>query len=296
MTSSSTNKPLILITGSNGQLGMEFQKLSNAFPQFEYIFTSRSDFDISKSQSVADFLEKTRPQYLINCAAYTAVDKAEEEREAAYEINAKAVEKLAKQSATFNTKFIHFSTDYVFDGKKRSLYHVNDSISPQTVYGASKAEGEKLALNVNPQSLIIRTSWVYSSFGKNFVKTMLRLMNEKNEIGVVNDQYGSPTYALDLAEMVMQLLVDVENKKLEWCPGIYHYSNAGVISWFQFANAIKELSGSNCNVLPIKTAQFPTAAKRPAYSALDCTKLSLNYGVSQKPWRESLELCLRELA
>ena len=288
------NKPVVVVTGSGGQLGSEFQAIAEKYPELTFRYYSRKELDISKEESIKDLFEAVRPAYFINCAAYTAVDAAEDDREQAFKINATAVGLLAKYAATFNSRFIHFSTDYVFDGKKKSLYHVNDTVAPQTVYGASKAEGEKLALDANAESFIIRTSWVYSSFGKNFVKTILRLLSEREEIGVVRDQYGSPTYASDLAQTVMQIILDVENGK-EWRPGLYHYCNAGVISWFQFATVIKEITESNCRVLPISTDQYPTHAKRPAYSALDCTKLNLNYGVRQIPWKESLIECLKVL-
>lgn len=271
---------------------MEFQKLSEQYPQFPFQFYSREELNIQDKISVRNIFEKVRPRYVINCAAYTAVDKAETDKETAFLVNATAVESLARQAAIFNIRLIHFSTDYVFDGNKRSPYQANDMVSPETIYGASKAEGERLAVIANRDAMIIRTSWVYSSYGKNFVKTMLRLMDEKEEIQVVNDQFGCPTYAFDLAETILQIISSVESGANEWRPGIYHYCNSGVITWYQFAVAIKELAGKKCNVLPITSEQFPTVAKRPSYSALDCAKINVNYGVRQKEWRESLKKCL----
>ncbi|RYZ47665.1 MAG: dTDP-4-dehydrorhamnose reductase, partial [Chitinophagaceae bacterium] len=228
--------------------------------------------------------------FVINCAAYTAVDKAESEREEAFQINATAVGALAAACSKQGTGFIHISTDYVFDGSRQTPFKEDDAVNPINVYGESKLAGEQAALQNNPQSIVIRTSWVYSSYGKNFVKTMMRLMSEKQIISVVNDQWGSPTYAADLAKAILHII-----DSGEWKPGIYHFSNEGVISWFDFAKEIGSLIQTNCEVLPTTTANFPTPAKRPAYSAMDKTKIHQQYKIALRPWKESLIECIRKM-
>jgi dTDP-4-dehydrorhamnose reductase len=280
-------KQKILITGSNGQMGQSLKKLSSQFALFDYVFLTRDEMAIDDSAAVNKAFQKYHPQYCINCAAYTAVDKAETEKDLAFQVNATAAKLLALACKEFNTRFIHISTDYVFDGNAAEPYSRDAAVNPQGVYGASKLEGERLALTANPGTLVIRTSWLYSEFGKNFVKTMLRLMSEKESINVVNDQKGSPTYAPDLAEAILQII-----STLQWHPGIYQYSNAGVISWYDFAVAIKEIAGKNCKVNPIPSSQYPTPAKRPSYSAMDTQRIEADYGVTIKSWRKSLELCL----
>ncbi len=283
-------KQKILVTGSNGQLGKELQEIAPSFPFFDFIFLSRTDLPIHDVEKVKNLFKINYPQYLINCAAYTAVDKAETEKELAFQINGEAVGVLAAICKEHYCKFIHISTDYVFDGTASVPYKEDSPTNPQSVYGASKLEGEKQALQLNPDSLIIRTSWVYSEFGKNFVKTMMKLLNEKDEISVVNDQIGSPTYAKDLAEVILQI-ISYQN----WQHGIYNYSNDGVISWFDFAVLIKELSGSSCKINPIPTSAYPTAAKRPAYSVLDNSKIQKTFNSVRKGWKESLTACLDRL-
>lgn len=284
------SKQKILITGSNGQLGKELKRLENSFPQFDFIFLSREDLPIHHFELVRNFFKGYQPQYLINCAAYTAVDRAESERELAFQVNGESVGVLAAVCKEYGTKLIHISTDYVFDGTATIPYKEESLTNPQSVYGASKLEGEKEALRFNPDSIIIRTSWVYSEFGKNFVKTMLKLMSEREELNVVSDQFGSPTYAADLAEAILQII-----SSGQWHPGIYHYSNEGIISWYEFAVAVKELSGNICKVNPIPTSQYPTPAKRPAYSVLDKTKIQSAFSVRIKDWKASLETCLSRL-
>ncbi len=283
-------KQKILVTGSNGQLGKELQEIASSFPFFDFIFLSREDLPIHDVEKVKELFKINRLQYLINCAAYTAVDKTEMEKELAFQINGEAVGILAAICKENYCKFIHISTDYVFDGTASVPYKENSPTNPQSVYGASKLEGEKQALQANPDSLIIRTSWVYSEFGKNFVKTMLRLLSEKEESSVVNDQIGSPTYAKDLAEVILQII-----SSQNWQPGIYNYSNDGIISWFDFAVLIKELSGSSCKINPIPTSAYPTAAKRPAYSVLDKLKIQETFNIGIKEWKESLTQCLGRL-
>ena len=280
----------ILITGANGQLGKEFQKISSFFSQFDFIFLSREDLPIHNFEEVRKVFEDNHPQYLINCAAYTAVDRAEQEKELAFLVNGEAVGVLAAVCKEHNTKFIHISTDYVFDGAASAPYKEDSPTNPQGVYGSSKLEGEKQAMQINPDCLIIRTSWVYSEFGKNFVKTMLKLIHEKDKINVVNDQIGTPTYAKDLANAILQI-ISTET----WHPGIYHYSNDGVISWYDFAKLLKEFSGSSCQIHPISTSEYPTPAKRPPYSVLDKNKIQQVYNIRLRNWQDSLGECLLQL-
>lgn len=284
-------KPIIVVTGKNGQLGWELQQLASSFKdRYEFIFTDRTQLDLSNIESVQPFFAETKPQYFINCAAYTAVDKAETDQEAAMVINATVVGQIASCCADYDCKFITISTDYVFNGNGTSPYQVDTPTDPVNYYGASKAIGEQLALTNNPSSIIIRTSWVYSAHGNNFVKTMLRLMKERPEIKVVNDQEGCPTYAADLASAIMQIVGSHLNGNN--AAGIFHYSNAGAITWFQFAQAIQEEADLTCTVLPIPSSAFPTPAKRPAYSVMDIQDIATVFGVELKPWRESLKLCL----
>ena len=243
-----SNHKNILVTGANGQLGMEFRKIAASYPGCHFIFVTREELSIENTEEVADYFSKNDIDYCINCAAYTAVDKAETETEQAIAINATAVANLAVLCKQYNARFIHFSTDYVFSGNATAPYEPADATDPVNYYGETKLLGEQAAHKNNEESIIIRTSWVYSSFGKNFVKTMLRLMAEKESIGVVGDQWGCPTYAADLAKAVMYII-----QSNKWEAGIYHYCNEGIISWYQFALAIKEISNSNCVVNAIET-------------------------------------------
>ena len=280
----------ILVTGSNGQLGKELQRICNTLPGHEFIFLSKSDMPVNQFEMVRHIFNTLKPAYCINCAAYTAVDKAEEEKDLAFEINGEAVGVLAAVCLEHETKFIHISTDYVFNGKGDKPYLESDETSPVNAYGASKLKGEEEAFKYNPDSLIIRTSWVYSEFGKNFVKTMLRLMADKNSISVVNDQVGSPTYAADLADVILKII-----QLQEWKPGIYHFSNEGVITWFDFANAIKEIASTNTAIHPISTAEFPTPAQRPAYSVFNKQKIQDAFGINLKDWKASLASCIQRI-
>lgn len=283
-------KPKILVTGANGQLGKELKQLELQYPQFEFIFLSREDLPIHHFELVRNFFKGYHPQYLINCAAYTAVDRAETEKDLAFQVNGEAVGVLAAVCKEYGTKFLHVSTDYVFDGTASAPYREDAITNPQSVYGASKLEGEKEALHFNSESIIIRTSWVYSEYGRNFVKTMIKLMKEKDQLYVVNDQIGSPTNAADLADAIMQII-----SSAKWSPGIYHYSNEGVISWFDFAVAIRDLTGSTCKVTAIPTTSYPTPAKRPVYSVLDKSKIAGTYSICLKAWKDSLRSCLDRL-
>lgn len=281
----------IFVTGANGQLGRELQSLAENAPGCDFFFFTRATFPIEDPDSAKAFLSRERPQWLINCAAYTAVDKAESEKETAFEINGDAPGYLAAACRTTNTRLIHISTDYVFDGQSSTPLTETDPTSPINTYGASKLEGERRALQEYPGgTLIIRTSWVYSGFGNNFVKTMIRLMKERPGIHVVNDQIGSPTFAGDLAGAIMQIV-----QAPSFIPGIFHYSNEGTISWFDFAVAIRDAIGSKCTVSAIPTVQYPTPAKRPHYSLLDKKRIREAYGVPIPEWHPSLLTCLRQL-
>ena len=278
----------ILVTGSNGQLGMELQALQDKYDSFIFYFTDKDELDINDSRMLERYFSEKRPDYCINCAAYTAVDKAEIEKELAFAINATAVRNLALACKKHNSRLIHISTDYVFNGKAKKPYLESDKTDPVNVYGASKLQGEMHIMDINRLSIIIRTSWLYSSFGKNFVKTMKRLLEEKESINVVNDQVGSPTYAADLAAAILKIIDDNETPKA----GIYHYSNKGAISWFEFANAIRELICSDCEIKPTDTKSYPTPAKRPAYSVFNSGKIETQFGLTIPGWRESLEKCI----
>jgi len=281
-------KPKIVVTGGNGQLGKELQEISSSYPQFEFYFLTREDMPIDQFELVRNYFSALKPAYCINCAAYTAVDKAESEKNLAFLINGEAVGVLAAVCKEYDTKFIHISTDYVFNGEATYPYTENFPTDPINVYGASKLEGERNAMQFNPDSIVIRTSWVYSSYGKNFVKTMMRLMNEKDEIKVINDQVGSPTYAADLAEVILQIIPD-------WKPGIYNFSNEGIITWYEFAVAIKEIINCPCDIKPIITAEYPTPARRPGYSVLDKTKIQETFDVQLKNWTERLTICIEKI-
>jgi dTDP-4-dehydrorhamnose reductase len=287
---SNPGKNRILVTGANGQLGMELRDLSATFPDYEFTFFGKDDFSIVDGDAAEKIMVNLAPQFLINCAAYTAVDKAEHERQLAYSSNALAVGLLAELCSRHHCKFIHISTDYVFNGVASSPLNESHPVAPVNYYGETKLAGEKLALEKNPGSVIIRTAWVYSAHGKNFVKTMLRLMKEKPEISVVSDQQGTPTYAADLAQAIMHII-----SSGPWIPGVYHYSNEGQTTWFSFASRIKELAGLECQIHPISTAQFPTPAKRPAYSVLDKSKIKETYALSIRDWETALRACLLAL-
>jgi dTDP-4-dehydrorhamnose reductase len=285
------SKPLIVVTGKNGQIGSELEILAPAYEvQYDFLFVDRSQLDLLSNESIDNFFSVHKPSVVINCAAYTAVDKAETDREAAFQINATAVGKLAAHSAALDALFITISTDYVFNGNGTSPYLPSDTTDPINYYGATKAEGENLALANNPESIIIRTSWVYSRFGNNFVKTMIRLLGERPSLNVVGDQIGAPTYAADLAAAIIHI-VGQKAAGNAHC-GIYHYSNSGAISWYDFAVAIGEMIQSNCAVAKIGSEAFPTPAKRPQYSLMDCSSIIQDFGVGQPDWKESLQVCI----
>jgi dTDP-4-dehydrorhamnose reductase len=273
----------ILVTGANGQLGSELNVLSVNYPNYQWIFADRTKVTLDNLDLLNTQLESIQPNIILNCGAYTAVDKAETEKELAFTINNLAVELIAKYAAEHNVKLIHISTDYVFDGSSAIALNEEAPTNPINVYGESKLAGEIACLNNCPDSIIIRTSWVYSKFGNNFVKTMQRLMQERDSINVVNDQIGSPTYAADLAQAIIDIL-----ESSNWVPGIYNYSNEGEISWYEFALSIKEIGGYNCNVGGIPSSSYPTPAKRPEFSLLDKKKIKAIYNLNIPNYKESL--------
>jgi len=285
------HKTTILVTGANGQLGSEIRQLSIQYPKYNFLFTSKDELAIENADALRNFFEKQQIDYCINCAAYTAVDKAEAEKEKAFLINAEAAGFLASVCNDHHTKLIHVSTDYIYDGTSRRALKEEDAVAPLNVYGWSKLKGEELVLKNNPSALIIRTSWVYSIYGSNFVKTMLRLFKEKESLNVVNDQQGSPTYAADLAQIIMNFIEATENNNNY--SGIVNYCNDGVTTWYDFALAIKEFENISCKIFPVPTSQYPTPAKRPLYSVLDTSKIRKMLNTNIPSWKESLHKCLK---
>jgi len=277
----------ILVTGANGQLGSELKVLSSQYAQFEWVFTDWQELDLCQLDALEAAISRINPNILINCAAHTAVDKAESEFELSDVLNHQSVAIMAKWGYANDCQFIHVSTDYVFDGTASLPLKEDAATGPINVYGQTKLAGEIACMRENPNAIIIRTSWVYSSFGANFVKTMSRLMQERDNLNVVNDQIGSPTYAADLAQAILTILTHSK-----WEAGIYHFSNEGEISWYEFALAIQEIGGFDCAVSGIPSSAYPTPAKRPQYSLLDKTKIKKTFGVVVPDYRLSLEKCL----
>lgn len=281
----------ILVTGVNGQLGSEIKELSIKYP-YTFYFTDKYELDITDANKVNSYIQANNIKAIINCAAYTVVDKAESEEELADKINHLAVKNLAKISKENTIKFIHISTDYVFDGKNFRPYIESDSTNPNGIYGQTKLDGEKAILEINPQnSIIIRTSWVYSLYGNNFVKTMLRLGSEKDQLGVIFDQVGTPTYAKDLAIAILDILPKIENNDVE----IYHYSNEGVLSWYDFSKEIMRIAKLDCKIKPIETKEYPTPATRPHYSLLNKSKIKKRFNITIPYWKDGLDDCLQRL-
>lgn len=280
----------ILITGAKGQLGSELNVLSKIYNQFEWVFTDREELDLCNLENLATELTNIKPDYIINCAAHTAVDRAESEYELSDVLNHKSVAVMANWSENNTCKLIHISTDYVFDGTAATALSESAPTGPINVYGVTKLAGEKACMEENPSAIIIRTSWVYSSFGANFVKTMSRLMQERDTLNVVNDQIGSPTYAADLAQAIMTIIMHPN-----WEAGIFHFSNEGEISWHEFALAIQEIGGFDCDISGIPSSAYPTPAQRPQYSLLDKTKIKATFGVVVPGYKESLVKCMEQL-
>ena len=278
----------ILVTGSNGQVGSEIRALSSYYTH-TFFFTDREELDITDREAIDSFVTENRVDTIINCAAYTAVDKAEEDSLLADKINHLATQYLAEVAKEKNIKLVHISTDYIFDGTNFRPYIETDSTNPNGVYGKTKLDGEIALQNINPQnSIIIRTSWVYSSFGANFVKTMLKLGKERDVLGVIFDQVGTPTYARDLAKTILDILSEIENREVE----VYNYSNEGVLSWYDFAKEIMKMAKLECKINPIETKEYPTPAKRPHYSLLNKAKIKEEFGIEIPFWKDSLEVCL----
>ncbi|MBI9065655.1 MAG: dTDP-4-dehydrorhamnose reductase [Salinivirgaceae bacterium] len=287
------NSRKILVTGSNGQLGSELRKIANDYDDFTFHFTDVAELDITNYEALVNFVKDKKINTIINCAAYTAVDKAEDEKELALKINAEATANLAKIMHDTKGQLIHVSTDYVFKGNNFLPYSEIDKIDPINYYGFSKLKGEEEIFKFPINAQIIRTSWLYSSFGNNFVKTILRVAKERDELKVVFDQIGTPTYAADLAQAIMTILA--KEKAASSVPSVYHYSNEGVASWFDFAIAIVEGSSSKSKILPVRSSEFPTIANRPNYSVLDKTKIKKEYNLEIPYWKDSLQVCLKKL-
>ena len=282
----------ILITGSNGQLGQSFKFCSSEYQKFNFVYKDFFQLNICDENQLRNFLDKEKISFLINCAAYTNVDAAEEEIEKAQKVNTNAIKILTHLSLEYQFKLIHFSTDYVFDGNSNKPYDENSKVSPNGIYGKTKAEGEKVILNSNADAWIIRTSWLFSPFGKNFVKKILFLLQKKNKINVISDQIGSPTYALDLARDILKILSDKISKNRS---EIFHYSNAGQTTWYEFALKIKELSKLSCNIHPIQTNEFRSLAKRPKYSVLSNQNFKKEFNIRPRSWELALEDCLSKI-
>ena len=280
----------ILITGANGQLGNEMRVLSAEHPEYAYFFTDVEELNICNEQAVMDFVEDHKIHVIVNCAAYTAVDNAEDNVEFCTKLNADAVGYLAKAAEANGAEFIQISTDYVFDGTTHTPYVETEPTCPDSVYGRTKLEGEQNTLSFCTRSMVIRTAWLYSTFGNNFVKTMIRLGKERDSLGVIFDQIGTPTYARDLARAIFAAISQGV------VPGVYHFSNEGVCSWYDFTKAIHRLAGiAACKVKPLHTEEYPTKAKRPHYSVLDKTKIKETYHIEIPYWMDSLQSCIAEL-
>lgn len=284
-------KITIAVTGAQGQLGKSLHELESDYPQFRFVFLSRSDMPIHHFELVRQFFEGIKPDYVINAAAYTAVDRAEQEKDLAFQVNAEAVGVMAAWCQAHGAKFLQVSTDYVFDGHGTRPYLETDPTGPQSVYGASKLAGEQQAMHFNPQSIIVRTAWVYSPYGKNFFRTMVSLLREKPSVRVVQDQIGTPTYARDLAKALLDIIASGK-----WKAGIYNYTNSGQASWYEFAQEIQRLIGSDAVLEAIPTSAYPTPATRPAYSVLDKQKILDCFGVSVPDWKISLADCVNRAA
>ena len=281
----------IMVFGSNGQLGKCLQKVASRYEfDFEFVFADSETVDITDGDAIFNFFGEHQPDFCINAAAYTAVDLAEKEEEKAFEVNAHGPANIAEACKEHKSIFIHISTDYVFDGETEISYEEDNFTNPQSVYGKSKLRGEILAIENNPNTIIIRTSWLYSEFNKNFVKTMLHLFKDREELNVVSDQYGQPTNANDLAEVIMNI-IEFKNKKF----GIYHFSNYPETNWSNFAKKIAEYSNSNIRVNEITTAEYPTPAKRPVRSTMDMSKIEKDYHIDLKHWETSLKECIEIL-
>ena len=278
----------VLVIGSDGQLGLEFRKISNSYDSLYWFFSTIKTLDLLKLDFISSFLNDINPSVIINCAAYTSVDKAETESKLADIINYKAVDIISKWTSSNNVKLIHISTDYVLEGLSKIPLDENSLTNPVNEYGRSKLKGEEVCLENDPNSIIIRTSWLYSSFGKNFVKTMIGLMKTNNTVKVINDQIGSPTYAYDLAKVIIEIIINSKNKS-----GLFHYSNEGKISWFEFAKSIREFYDLDCKIIGVSSEEFKTLAKRPKYSLLNKSKIKTTFNLEIPDYKQSLEDCIK---
>ncbi|MCD4680026.1 MAG: dTDP-4-dehydrorhamnose reductase [Bacteroidales bacterium] len=282
----------ILVTGSNGQLGNSIKDLSSEYSNYKFTYTDIEELDIANIRELEDFFLDKGFKFVINCAAYTAVDKAEEESEKALLINSHAVKNLAETCSKNNAILVHISTDYVFNGKNFSPYNESDETCPASSYGRSKLSGEKEIIKAGIKSIIIRTSWLYSEFGHNFVKTMLKYGRERESLNVICDQVGTPTYSRDLAKSILEIVSQTDDIKK---PEIFNYSNEGAISWYDFAKAVMEISGIACNIMPIETSDYPLPAPRPPYSVLNKTKIKKRFNIEIPYWKDSLRECIQLL-
>mgnify|MGYP000418436442 FL=1 len=282
----------VLVTGANGQLGSEIKDLAPNYNQYHFFFTDVKDLNITNPKELDVFCSTNKIQVILNCAAYTAVDKAEEEVDVCNAVNNIATLNLAKVAKAQNIKLIHTSTDYVFDGKKYIPFKEEDTTNPINTYGKTKLLGEEALKKINPvNSIIIRTSWVYSSFGNNFVKTMLKLAQDRNQLSIIADQIGTPTYAYDLAKIMLNIIPKINSSKVH----VYHYANEGVASWYDFAFEIFHQTSINCKILPIETKDYPTAAERPLYSVMNKSKIKNTFEIEIPHWKISLANCLKKI-
>lgn len=281
----------ILVTGAAGQLGNELHNVLEQNKPGITLYTDIHDLDLTDAAAVRKYIVDNEISHIVNCAAFTAVDKAEQEQAICAKVNTDAVKNIAEVAADYGVKVIQISTDYVFDGTAHMPYRESDKVNPISTYGTTKRKGEMVLLSMSPDAVIIRTAWLYSPYGNNFVKTMLRLGAERSELGVVCDQIGTPTYARDLAEAIYAIL-----NARQWVPGIYHFSDEGACSWYDFTKAIHRIAGiTGCNVKPIMTDDYPTAAARPPYSVLDKTRIKKTYGITIPHWEESLQNCIKQI-
>ncbi|MDB2567125.1 dTDP-4-dehydrorhamnose reductase [Flavobacteriaceae bacterium] len=280
----------VLVIGSDGQLGLEFQKISNSYDSLSWVFSTIKTLDLLRLDTINSFLNDINPSVIINCAAYTSVDKAETESKLADLINFKAVDIISSWTSDNNKKLVHVSTDYVFDGLSKLPLSENSNTHPINQYGSSKLKGEQACLKNDTNSIIIRTSWLYSSFGSNFLKIMIELMKKNNSVKVVNDQIGSPTYAYDLAKVILKIIMNYKTES-----GLFHYSNEGQISWFEFARSIRELYNLDCEIIGVSSNEYKTLAKRPQYSLLNKSKIKKIFNLEIPNYKQSLENCIKAI-
>ncbi len=285
----------VLVTGSNGQVGQAIAYIAHQFPEFDFVFADRTILDLADTEAIASFFKSHTFSACINCAAYTAVDQAETDSALARKVNVDAVASLAKACNDIDIPLIHLSTDYVYHNQQNTPFKEGDLTNPQGVYAQTKLDGEKEALELNPKSMVIRTSWVYSFVGNNFVKTMLRLGRSRDQLTVIFDQIGSPTFAIDLAEAILIILQELKKNPSKDRPRIYHYSNEGVCSWYDFAQAIFEIKNISCQVVPIETKDYPTPASRPPFSLLNKALIKTTFPIEIPYWKDSLKKCLNHL-